>query len=361
MPNELKNILIMKPSALGDIVLALPALAALRKSFPDAKISWLVRPEFALLLENHPYLDEIILFDRKHLSKALSNPKAFGSLHSLIAQLRKHKFDAIFDFQGLFRTAFMSWLSGCKKRYGIANAREFAHLFYTDKVEHNLDCIHLVDLYLKMVQAATRLSSPKSGAKFEKAEFLIPSNQADADSVKKLLKNHNIEPGKYIVLIPGSAQESKCWPAERFAQLADKIAAQYNCPIIAVGSKSEKAKAEEINNLAKTEVINLAGQTSLNELVELLRMAKLVVSNDTGPGHIASALGVPLVIMYSWSNPARIAPYGRPECMVARDPFTRGMEIKSDNPNHSITNITVEEVFEKAYEQINNKPKINSE
>ncbi len=349
MPNELKNILIMKPSALGDIVLALPALAALRKSFPNAKISWLVRPEFAPLLENHPYLDEIILFDRKHLSKALSNTKAFGSLHSLISQLRKQKFDAIFDFQGLFRTAFMAWLSDCKKRYGIANAREFAHIFYTDKVEHNLDCIHLVDLYLKMVQAA--------GAKCEKAEFLIPSNQADVDSVKKLLKNHNLEPGKYIVLIPGSAQESKCWPTERFAQLADKIAAQYNYPIIAVGSKSEKAKAEEINKTicrdARPCVSNLAGQTSLKELVELLRMAKLVVSNDTGPGHIASALGVPLVMMYSWSNPARIAPYGRPECMIARDPFTRGMEIKSTNPNHSITNIAVDEVFQKASEQIN--------
>ncbi|MBN2590829.1 MAG: lipopolysaccharide heptosyltransferase II [Sedimentisphaerales bacterium] len=335
----------MKPSALGDIVLALPALASLRKSFPNAKISWLVKPEFASLLENHPYLDEIIIFDRKHLSKALSNTKAFGSLHSLIAQLRQEKFDAIFDFQGLFRTAFMSWLSGSKKRYGIANAREMAHLFYTDKIEHNLDCIHLVDLYLKMVQAA--------GAKNEKAEFVIPSNQTDVDSVKKLLKNHNIEPNKYIVFIPGSAQESKCWPAERFAQLADKFSAQYNYPIIAIGSKSEKSKAQEIITLAKTEIINLAGQTSLKELVELLRMAKLVVSNDTGPGHIASALGMPLVIMYSWSNPARIAPYGRDECMVARDPYSRGMEIKSNNPNHSITNITVEEVFQKASEQLN--------
>jgi heptosyltransferase-1 len=345
MPNEMKNILIMKPSALGDIVLALPALAALRKSYPNAKISWLVRPEFAPLLENHPYINEIILFDRKHLGKALSNTKAFGSLFSLIKQLRQEKYDAIFDFQGLFRTAFLAWLSGCKKRYGIANAREMAHIFYTDKIEHDLDCIHLVDFYLKMVKAA--------GATSEKAEFLIPSNPTDVDSVKKLLQKNNIEPNKYIVFIPGSAHESKCWPAERFAQLADRISSQYNFPIVAAGSNSEKNKAEEINSLEKTKIINLAGQTSLKELVELLRLAKLVVSNDTGPGHIASALGTPLVIMYSWSNPARIAPYGRPECMAARDPYTRGMEIKSTNPNHSITNITVEEVFKKASEQLN--------
>ena len=242
MPNELKNILIMKPSALGDIVLALPALSALRKSFPNAKISWFVKPEFAPLLENHPYLDEIILFDRKHLSKALSNTKAFGSLHSLIAQLRKQKFDAIFDFQGLFRSAFISWLTGCKKRYGIANSREFAHIFYTDKIEHNMDCIHLVDLYLKIVQTAT-----KSDVKNEKAKFLIPSNQTDVDSVKVLLQKNGLEPNKYVVLIPGSAQESKCWPAERFAKLADKISEQFNYPVIAIGSKSERTKAEEIN------------------------------------------------------------------------------------------------------------------
>lgn len=347
MSNELKNILIMKPSALGDIVLALPALSALRRSFPDTKISWLVRPEFASLLEDHPALDEIILFDRKLLGKAFYNPKALGALYSLIRQLRKRKFDAIFDFQCLLRTACLAWLSGCKKRYGIANSRELAHLFYTDKIEHNSDCIHLVDLYLKMVKTA--------GAKELEVKFEIPSRQADVDAVKKLLRSYNIEPGKYIVFIPGSAHEDKCWPAERFAKLADRIASQYNYPIIAVGAYSERNKAEEINSLAKTQIISFAGHTSLKELVELLRLAKLVVSNDTGPGHIASALGVPLVMMYSWSNPARIAPYGRPECMVARDPYTRGHGIKSTNPKYSITNITVEEVFQKAIEQLNKK------
>ena len=338
--------MIMKPSALGDIVLALPALSALRRSFPNARISWLVRPEFAPLIENHPDLDEIILFDRKLLGKALSSAKAFGALYSLIRQLRRKKFDAVFDFQGLFRTAIFTWLSGCKKRYGSANARELAHFFYTDKIEHNSQCIHLVDLYLKIVKAA--------GAKELDVRFDIPSSRTDLDSVKKLLQSNNIIPGKYIVFIPGSAHEDKCWPAERFAELADKISSKYNYPIIAVGAYSERNKAEEINNLAKAEVINFAGHTSLKELIELLRLAKLVVSNDTGPGHIASALGVPLVMMYSWSNPARISPYNRPECMVAREPFTRGLDIKSTNPNHSITNITVEEVFQKAAEQLNN-------
>ncbi len=303
-----------------------------------------MRPEFAPLIENNPSLDEVILFDRTLLGKALSNRKAFSALYSLVKQLRRKKFDVIFDFQGLLRTAFLAWLSGCKKRYGIANARELAHLFYTNKIEHNSNCIHLVDFYMKMVKAA--------GAKELDIRFEIPSSRPDADSIKKLLKSNNLEPDKYIVFIPGSAHEDKCWSPDKFAELADKISSKYKYPIIAVGTYSEREKTEEINNLAKTQLINFAGHTSLKELIELLRSARLVVSNDTGPGHIASALGVPMVMMYSWSNPARIAPYGRPECMVARDPFTRGLDIKSTNPNHSITNITVEEVFQKACEQL---------
>ena len=105
METVYRKILIIKPSALGDIVHALPALTALRRSFPEAKISWLVRPEFASLIEGHPHLDETILFDRKFLGKAWFHPKAFCSLVSLIISLRKKRFDLVVDLQGLLRTA----------------------------------------------------------------------------------------------------------------------------------------------------------------------------------------------------------------------------------------------------------------
>ncbi len=345
MPDKLKNILIMKPSALGDIVLALPALTALRKSFPDAKISWLIRPEFAPLLENHPHLDEIISFDRKLLAKAWFHPKAFNSLISLIRRLRSNKFDAVFDFQGLFRTAILAWLCDCKKRFGMANSREMAHLFYTHQIKQDFDSIHLVDFYLKMVKAA---DADKLDVRFE-----LPSNQQDIDSVNKMLVDFDIQSGRYVVFVPGSAHIDKCWPAERFAALADRISSEFKLPIIAVGTNSQKNLIEEIKNAAEVHITSFAGRTSLKELVELLRAAQLVVSNDTGPGHIAAALGSPLVMIYSWSNPARIAPYSRPECMIAREPYGRGLKIKSNNPKHSVTTITVDEVFKKAREQLN--------
>ena len=344
MLTSYEKILIIKPSSLGDIVLALPALSALRRNFPDARISWLVRPEFAPLLENHPHLTEVISFDRKCLGKAWYHPKAFAALVVLIWRLRRSKFDAVFDFQGLFRTACLAWLSGCKRRFGMANARELAHLFYTHKTVQDEACIHLVDYYLKIIKAA--------GATDTDVRFELPVNPADVNSANRLLASHDIKASNYVVFVPGSAHSDKCWPVERFAALADRISAKFNLSIIAVGTESDKRIVDEIKNLTDVPIENFAGQTSLGELIALLKEARLVVSNDTGPGHIAAALGTPLVMMFSWSNPARIAPYGRTECMVAREPYSRGLKIKSTDPAHSIRTITVDEVFQKVCEQI---------
>ncbi|UCE99810.1 MAG: lipopolysaccharide heptosyltransferase I [Planctomycetota bacterium] len=344
MSENFKNILLIKPSSLGDVVLALPALSALHRSFPDAKISWLIRSEFAPLLENHPYLNEVILFDRKLLGKAWFHPRALASLLSLIRRLRSSKFDAVIDLQGLFRTASLSWLSGCKKRFGMANAREFGHIFYTRKVAQDENCIHLVDFYLKIVQA--------TGASDISVEFVFGENHKAVESVNILFKNHGIQSKKYIVFIPGSAHSDKCWPVERFAELADRISSQFALPILAVGTSSEKNTVEEIKSISNASITDFTGLTNLKELVVLLKSARLVVSNDTGPGHIAAALGAPLVMMFSWSNPARIAPYGKSECMVASEPYSRGLGIKSTDPKHSVKTITVDQVYQKVCEQM---------
>ena len=149
-----ENILIMKPSSIGDIIMALPALTALHNSFPYARISWFIRAELAPLMANHPYLTEVIPFDRRFLGKAWFHPYALACLVSLIRRLRRGRFDVVFDFQGLFRTASLSWLSGCAKRFGRAKARELAHVFYTHRVPQNQNCVHLIDYYLKIVEAA---------------------------------------------------------------------------------------------------------------------------------------------------------------------------------------------------------------
>ncbi len=344
MSTNCEKILIIKPSSLGDIVLALPALSALRRNFPDAKISWLVRPEFAPLLENHPHLNEVIPFDRKLFGKAWYRPKAFAALMSLIWRLRRSEFDVAFDFQGLFRTASLAWLTGCKRRFGMANARELAHLFYTHKVEQNRDCIHLVDYYLKIIKTA--------GATDVDVRFELPVNPGDKSSANILLASHNVKRREYVVFVPGSAQSDKCWPVEYFAALAKKISSRFDLPILAVGTKSESAIVEAIQNLTDVLIVNLAGQTSLSELVALLKTARLVVSNDTGPGHIAAALGRPLVLIFGRSNPARVAPYGRNNCVMAIEPNNRGFKADSTDPKHNITAVTVDDVYQKVCEQM---------
>jgi heptosyltransferase-1 len=345
MPNGLKNILIIKPSSLGDIVLALPALTALRRSFPAAEISWLIRPEFAPLLQNHPHLTRTIPFDRKFLAEACFNPYALGALLSLIRQLRRSRFDAVFDFQGLFRTASLSWLSDCPKRFGMANAREFGRIFYTHSVSQNQDCIHLVDYYLKIVKTA--------GASDVGVRFVFPQDVTAADSIRKLLAKHSVEPGTYAVLVPGSARKDKRWPVERFAALADRISSQFGLSIVAAGNSSEVDLVNWIKSFANVPVANLAGKTSLAELVALLKDARLVVSGDTGPGHIAAALGVPVVLIFGPTNPARVEPYKRSECVAAVDPAGRGFKADSYDPRHSIDGVTVEQVYQKVREQIN--------
>jgi heptosyltransferase-1 len=348
MPPNYNNILIIKPSSLGDIIMALPALSALHRSFPDAKISWLVRSEFSPLLKNHPHLTSIIPFERKHLGKSLHSPAAMRSLKSFLRQLQRSEFDIVFDFQGLFRTAFFAWVTGCKKRFGMASAREFAHLFYTDKIAQNQESIHLVDYYLKMIQAA--------GAGDVGVEFVLPKAPEASDSVDKLLKSHGIERDNYAVFVTGSAHEDKCWPIERFAALAEKVSSQFDLSIVTTGSVSEGDTIERLKSIAGVPITNLAGHTNLSELIALLDRAKLVVSNDTGPGHIAAALGRPMVLIFGRSNPARVAPYGRAECVAAVEPFDRGFKADSNDPRHNIKSVTLDEVFQRVCEQLGNLP-----
>ena len=333
----------MKPSSLGDIVLALPALSALRRNYPEAKITWLVRPEFSQILENHPHLTDIVLFDRKFLGKSWYKLRAFGAFISLIRQLRRSKFDIVIDLQGLFRTASLAWLSGCKRRFGMANAREFAHIFYTNKISQDQTNIHLVDYYLKIIQAV--------GACDIGVEFVFPEDAAAGEYVSRLLQSYGIKPHNYVVFIPGSAHVDKCWPADRFAALADKISSEFSLPIVAAGTESEKSIVKNIADSTKATITNFAGLTNLKELVVLLKTAKFVISNDTGPGHIAAALGVPMVLIFGWSNPFRIAPYGRSRCIAAGGLDSRGTKISSADPKHDVKAVTIDEVYKKVCEQ----------
>jgi len=214
----------------------------------------------------------------------------------------------------------------------------------THRLDQDRDCIHLVDYYLKIVQTITACET--------QAQFILPQAPDDADFVSTLLADNDIKSDNYAVLIPGSAHRDKCWPIQRFAVLADKISSQFHLSIVAAGTDSERDTVENLKDLANVQIANLAGRTSLSELIALLKAARLVISNDTGPGHIAAALGVPLVMIFGRSNPARVGPYARPQCVVAIEPDKRGLQPDSQDPKYNINNITVPQVYQKVCEQM---------
>ncbi len=344
MTEQIKKILIIKPSALGDIIQALPAVCSLAESFSNAQIHWFVRPEYAPLIENHPCIHKIVAFNRTRLGKWWYRPAVFAELVKLVSQLRKEKYDIVFDFQGRFRSAIFTWLSGCKQRIGMAQTQEFTSPFYTQKVRQSASSVHLVDYFLDMACAA--------GAKRSKIEFGLKPDMQSVEEVHKLLTSHHINADNYTVFVPGATVEAKRWPVENFAALADKVYEKYRCSIIAIGSESEKAIAEKLKTLAKSPVINFAGGTNMQQLVALLAEAKIVVSNDTGPAHIAAALGAPMVLIFGLTNPSRVGPYGRNETVAAVEADKRGSQVESTNPACDIKNVAVQTVFENIGRQL---------
>lgn len=336
---DYKNILVIKPSALGDIALALGAVGSLRKRFPDAKITWFVRGEFAPLLEYAGHIDEVLLFDRKLLGKWWYKPGPFMEFTRLIKKLYTSQFDLVVDLQGLFRTAFFGWITGSSKRVGMKDCREFAHIFYTDKIAGDGDSVHVIDLYNKVIRAA--------GVEESVVDFALGVDPAAKVKVAGLLREYQIGGRGYAVLVCGAAHEVKCWPVEKFAALAEKISEELALDVVAVGTREEKERIEKVALLSKVPVINLAGQTKIPELMAVLSGAAVVISNDTGPGHIAVALGTETIIICGPTNPARIGPYGKKDAFAAIETPSRGAKVNSDDPQHAIENVPVEVVFEK--------------
>ncbi len=347
MKQDPKRLLIIKPSALGDIILALPALSRLRQLYPNAEIDWLIRPEFAPLIENHPYLRRLILFDRKQLARLWPPTTWIREFRKLTTNLRNASYDLVYDFQGLLRTAFFARLTQAGQCIGMAESREGSAWFYTHRVPQQRRSNHVVDTYLSMVDPQWNGQNKKN-----EVEYALPEHREARVEIQTRLQQNNLKQGHYVVIVPGSAHADKCWPLNRFAELIQRIQQTYGLPAVFVGSYGEVRVARQLESMVQGDVYNWVGQTTLPELRWTLGLSGLVISNDTGPGHLAVAQSVPLVMMFSWSNPARIYPYGRTECMVAKDPFTRPEGIKSRDPKHNIDQIQIDEVWQKVQIQL---------
>jgi len=275
---NLKSILIIKPSSLGDIVHTLPAVALVRDAHPEAEITWVINPEFVPLLRGNPDVSHVYVFPRREF-------RGLGAPKSLLPWLRKTRTlrpDLVLDFQGLLRSALIAKISGAKEIYGMSDAREGSRWFYHRVAKVNRRA-HAIERYLRLAECA--------GATVGKS-LRCPIPTGDP-----LPRFDEYPP--FVLLHPfarGSGKSLSNRVIEKFCQ------AFAPTRVVIVGQLLGKIDLPE-------NCIDLTNQTSLLQLIQLIRKAHFVISVDSGPMHIAAALGDHLVSIHTWTDPRRVGPY----------------------------------------------------
>jgi heptosyltransferase-1 len=330
------KILILKPSSLGDVIQALPVLRLLKLHFRDAEIFWWIDSALAPLLDGDPDLAGVVRFERKRWSSPVRWPEMLRS----ILELRRHDFDWVIDLQCLMRSGAFAWLARGKFLMGLDEAREGARGFYDAAVPRKSFHTHAVDWYLSVL--------PPLGVPVHKNFQWLPERLETAAAVKSKWKT---EGARWIAIQPGARWLNKRWPVENFAGLVHLLEQKFPEIRFAVfGGGDEKNLGEIISRAAPSRCLNLCGETTLPEMIEWVRLCDLMVTNDTGPMHVAAALGKPLIALFGPTEPRRTGPYGQLEnvlrielpCEPCLKPYCLWK-----NPNECLTAIAPATVFKR--------------
>jgi len=291
------KILILKPSSLGDVIHALPVLRLLKLHFHDAEIFWWIDSALAPLIEGDRDLTGIVRFERKRWGKPRHWPEMLRSIRGL----REQNFDLVIDLQGLARSAIFAWLARGKFLIGLDDTREGASAFYDVAVPRKSFHTHAVDWYLSVL--------PALGVPVHKHFEWLPERPEISAAVKSKWPTDG---ARWVALLPGARWINKRWPAEHFSELVRTLSKSHPDVRFAVlGGKDDQALGETISQSEPARVVNLCGATSLLEMIEFLRRCDLLVTNDSGPMHVAAALGRPLLALFGPTAPERTGPYGQ--------------------------------------------------
>ena len=294
---EFQNIIIRMPNWLGDVVMATPVIAELRKRFPEARITAMCQNNVASLLTGNPHIDEIFSFSRpNHFLRKQEN-------RDVIGRLRQGKYDLGILLTNSFSSAWWFWRSGIKRRLGFAN--EGRTILLTDRVPFPKERgeEHLVVTYKRV------LSPLGIGISDTPPElFVTPEERAIVETI--LQENHVPLEGKLIGINPGAAfGPAKCWLPERFRQVAFKLLENPENTILFFGDEGSKSLVKEITQGMPGRVVNLAGMTKLRELVALIERCDVFLTNDSGPMHIAAAVRTPLLALFGSTSDIATGPY----------------------------------------------------
>lgn len=324
------RILIVRVSAIGDVIHGVPVLCALRETFPDAFLAWIVEGSMGDLLEGHPALDELVRVPRRWW-------KSPREVWQMRGRLRELRFDTAIDLQCLTKSAITAWLSGAPRRIGKAgeDGRELSRWFNNELVEAR--GTHVIEHYLSMLEplGIQRLSekclregdsphfAPRSVGvdaaagkmgtvpdTFRAVRFDLPEYMADARVAEEFLRQRGLAARRFAILNPGAGWPSKLWPTVRYGGLARYLGQKHSVPSVAVwGLTSERPLAQAIVETSARHAV-LAPPTTMRELAALCRRAALFVGSDTGPMHLAAAVGTPTISMHGPSRAEWCGAYG---------------------------------------------------
>jgi len=317
--------LVVRLGSLGDIVHTFPAVSSLRETFPNGEIVWLAHPRWKLLVESSSLASQV----------STADTRSFHSLRKTIDELRSVPWDAAIDYQGLWKSAALPFFSGIKRRIGFSSEtiREFGvPILYTDKV--HCSAIHIADQNGEL--------STRAGARNPVAPFQLHVPQMDDCGIRDYLQKLGLH--RYVVLSPGGGWRSKCWPPERFGQLSKLIRDSLGLRCVVNYGPGEDDLALAVRECS-SDADPMPYNGPLGPLMALLRSAACIVGGDTGPLHLAVALGTPAVALFGPTNPARNGPY-RTDDIVLRAPSVVTTHSRNNQVHPSMLQIQVPEVFE---------------
>lgn len=299
-----KKLLLIKPSSLGDVCHAAASAWALKERWPTLHLTWLVNTTFEPLIKPLACVDDTLPFERSRFKGLLGPLTRQGELRSFTRQLRDGDFEAVLDLQGLFRSGLFAWLTRAPLRVGGTTAREGSRWFHNLRVPEPKQPVHARDRY-DAITAALGCGKP-------------PRQDLDVRDTERargnaLLAEAGFGGGPLVAVCPGARWESKVYPPELTAAVLDDLATRGDAAQPAlIGSPDMAALCEKVAAACKVaRPVNLCGKTSLRELAAVLDMARLLVTCDSGPMHIAAAQGTPVLAIMGSTDPRRTGPYGQ--------------------------------------------------
>jgi heptosyltransferase I len=307
-----ERLLLIKLSALGDVIQTLPTLEVLREIYPRAEITWLVEEAAAPILEDHPALNILLVSRRRSWMAAWRRGGAWQSawqeFRPLAQTLRQRPYDIVIDLQGLLKSAFWTSLARSPRKIGFDRTREYSYLALTERLEPYDPDEHAVRRYLRVAQHL--------GAAGETVCFRLALPVGTGKNLEYLWTEKT---GPLIVMHPGTRWATKQWPPAYFAALAEALIRERQAQVIFTGSPADRSLISQIRSLMQLPAKDLSGRTDLKTLARLFYQADAAVTTDTGPMHLAAAVGTPVAAVFGPTAPWRTGPFGRQHLVVRTD------------------------------------------